>query len=183
MGVTWQAGPQRICLMGAECTGKTTLAKALAQHFSGLWVSEHLRAFCDQHGRTPSQLEQRQVMWTQFEQEEQVVAQAAQAGCAYVFCDTTPLLTAIYSAHYFADASHLDSAHALHGRYALSLVLQPDLPWQPDGLQRDGEATRQAIHTQVLHELQAKRYPHVQVSGLAADRLQAGILAVETLTR
>jgi nicotinamide riboside kinase len=173
---------QRICLMGAECTGKTTLARALAQHFSGLWVPEYLRAFCDAQGRTPSLAEQRQIMCTQFEQEELVLAQATQAGCSYVFCDTTPLLTAIYSDFYFADTSLFESAHALHDRYALSLVLQPDLPWQPDGLQRDGEATRQAIHTRVLHELQARRYPHVEVSGVAADRLQAAILAVEILS-
>jgi nicotinamide riboside kinase len=173
---------QRICLMGAECTGKTTLARALAQHFCGLWVPEYLRAFCDQQGRTPSLTEQRQVMCAQFEHEEQAVAQATQAGSAYVFCDTSPLLTAIYSDHYFADTSLLDSAHALHDRYVLSLVLQPDLPWQPDGLQRDGEATRQAIHAKVLRELQSKRYPYIEVGGLADDRLQAVILAVETLS-
>ena len=177
-----QHAPQRICLIGAECTGKTTLARALAQHFSGIWVPEHLREFCDQRGRTPDMTEQREVMRSQFELEEQGVAQATQAGCAYVFCDTTPMLTAIYSAFYFADMSLFDSAHALHGAYALSLVLQPDLPWQPDGLQRDGESVRTAIHAQVLHALRGRRYPHIQVSGLGADRLQAAILAVETLS-
>ena len=173
---------QRICLMGAECTGKTTLARALTQHFSGRWVPEYLRTFCSVQGRTPNLAEQRHVLCTQFEQEEQVVAQATQAGCAFVFCDTAPLLTAIYSGHYFADTSLLDSAHALHGSYVLSLVLQPDLPWQSDGLQRDGEGARLAIHQRVLQELQARRHPHIKVSGLAADRLQAAILAVETLS-
>lgn len=174
--------PQRICLIGAECTGKSTLAQALAAHFDSLWVPEYLRTFCDVKGRTPCPDEQRLVMGAQFEQEEQAVAQAAHAGKAYVFCDTTPLLTAIYSDFYFADTSLLDGAHALYGRYALSLVLQPDLPWQPDGLQRDSAAVRRAIHGRIVLELQARRHPHIEVSGVAADRLQAAILAVETLT-
>ena len=158
------------------------MAKALAAHFGGLWVPEYLRAFCDLQGRTPHPDEQRQIVGTQFAQEEEAVTQAAQAGSAYVFCDTSPLLTGIYSDFYFGDASLLDSAHSLHGRYVLSLVLQPDLPWQPDGLQRDSVVVRAAVHARILHELQDRRHPHIEVSGLATDRLKAAILAVETLT-
>lgn len=173
----------RICLIGAECTGKTTLAQALAAHFGGLWVPEHLRTFCELNGRTPSADEQAAVMRAQFEQEEQVAALALQTGAAYVFCDSAPLLTAIYSDFYFADRSLFDCAHALHARYALTLVLQADLPWQPDGLQRDGEAVRAAIQTRVQHALQALHVPHIEIEGMGDARLQAAILAVETLIR
>lgn len=175
--------PQRICLIGAECTGKSTLAQALAAHFGGLWVPEHLRVFCDRQGRTPRADEQAAIMRTQFEQEEQVADQALQTGCGYVFCDSAPLLTAIYSAHYFSDRSLFDCAHALHARYALTLVLCPDIPWQPDGLQREAEAVRAAVHSRVQHALQAMRVPQIEVAGLDDARLQAAILAVETLTR
>lgn len=169
--------------MGAECTGKTTLARALAQHFSGLWVPEYLRWFCDQQGRPPSVDEQALVMRAQFEQEAQVVAQARQVGCSYVFCDTAPLLTAIYSDFYFADSCLYASAHALHGLYALTLVLAPDVAWVPDGMQRDGGEARAKVHTMLQHQLQSMRYPCIKVSGMGENRLQAAILAVETLTR
>jgi nicotinamide riboside kinase len=172
----------RICLIGAECTGKSTMAQALAAHFGGLWVPEHLRSFCDAQGRTPRADEQAGIMRAQFEQEEQVVALAVQAGCSYVFCDSSPLLTAIYSDYYFSDRSLFDCAHALHARYALTLVLQPDLPWLADGLQREGEAVRAAVHTRVRHALQAKHILHIEVAGQDEARLQAAILAVETLT-
>lgn len=170
-----------ICLMGAECTGKTTLAKALAAHFSGLWVPEHLREFCDLHGRTPRADEQAGIMRAQLEREEQAVARARETGRGYVFCDSAPLLTAIYSDFYFSDASLLACAHALHTRYALTLFLQPDMPWVPDGLQRDGGPVRAAIHARVLHELRAMRHPCIKVAGSGASRLRAAILAVETL--
>jgi len=174
--------PQLICLIGAECTGKTTLASALAAHFSGLWVPEHLRAFCDLQGRTPKAEEQVSIMRAQFEQEEQVAALARQAGRAYVICDGAPLLTAIYSDFYFADASLFECAHALHTRYALTLFLQPDMPWVADGLQRDGDPVRAAVHARLRHEIHALRYPCIEVAGSGARRLQAAILAVETLT-
>lgn len=171
-----------ICLIGAECTGKTTLAQALALHFGGLWVPEQLRAFCDLHGHTPRMEEQATIMRTQFEKEEQVAALARQAGCGYVFCDSPPLLTAIYSDYYFSDRSLFDCARALHARYALTLVLLPDLPWQPDGLQRASEAVRAAVHNRVQQALQAMHVPQIEVAGLHEARLQAAIEAVETLT-
>ncbi|MDD2881769.1 MAG: ATP-binding protein [Rhodoferax sp.] len=175
--------PLRICLMGAECTGKTTLARTLAQHFSGFWVPEYLRFFCDQQGRPPRADEQAMVMRTQFEQEAQVLALARQAGVGYVFCDTAPLMTAVYSDFYFADRSLYASANLLHGSYALTLVLTPDLAWVPDGLQRDGSQARAAVGTMLQHVLQTMRYPAIVVSGGGECRLQAAILAVETLTR
>lgn len=174
--------PLRICLMGAECTGKTTLASALAQHFSGFWVPEYLRLFCDQQGRPPRADEQAMVMRTQFEQEAQSVALARQVGSSYVFCDTAPLQTAVYSDFYFGDRSLYASAHVLHGSYALTLVLAPDLAWMPDGLQRDGSQARAAVGTMLRHALQTMRYPAIAVSGSGTIRLQAAILAVETLT-
>jgi nicotinamide riboside kinase len=176
------SSPQRICLIGAGCTGKSTLAQALAAHFGGLWVPEHLRTFCEQNGRTPRADEQAAIMRAQFEQEEQVAALALQTGRDHVFCDGAPLLTAIYSDFYFADRSLFDCAYALHAPYALTLLLLPDLPWLPDGLQRDSETVRAAVHARLQHALQAMHLPHIEVAGRDDARLQAAILAVETLT-
>jgi nicotinamide riboside kinase len=174
--------PQLICLLGAESTGKTTLAQALAAHFGGLWVPEYLRVFCDQQGRAPHLDEQASIMRAQFDQEEQTVAKARESGVGYVFCDSTPLLTAVYSEFYFSDRSLFECARALHARYVLTLLLQPDLPWQPDGLQRDGDAVRARVHTRIQHALQAMHVSQIDVAGLDGARLQAAIEAVETLT-
>jgi len=173
------ASPQLICLMGAECTGKTTLTQALAAHLGCPWVPEYLRDFCDLYGRLPLQGEQSQIMRSQFEREQQALL--GQAAGDYVLCDTSPLLTAVYSAHYFSDDSLLECAHVLHQRYALTLLLQPDLPWQADGLQRDSATVRQAVHTALQHELQAKRHPVIEIGGLGDERLRAVIDAVDTL--
>jgi len=36
-------GPLRVALIGAECTGKTSLAMAMARELPGLWLPEILR--------------------------------------------------------------------------------------------------------------------------------------------
>jgi nicotinamide riboside kinase len=170
-----------ICLLGAECTGKTTLAQALAAHYGGLWVPEYSRVFCDQHGRAPTMGEQASIMGAQFVQEEQVLAQARQTGCDHVLCDTAPLMTAIYSEFYFSDASLNACAHALHARYALTLLLQPDLPWVADGVHRDGPSIGVRVHARLTHELQASHHLYIEISGSGPSRLQAAIQAIDTL--
>jgi nicotinamide riboside kinase len=174
--------PQLICVLGAECTGKSTLAQALAAHYGGLWVPEYLRAFCDQHGRTPTQDEQADIMRIQFDQEEQTVARAKQSSCSYVLCDTAPLMTAIYSEFYFSDSRLTACAHALHARYALTLLLQPDLVWEADGVHRSGQPIRDRVHARLGHALQASHHPHIEIGDSGPSRLQAAIRAIDTLT-
>ena len=38
----------KIVLFGPESTGKTTLAKHLAEHFKTLWVPEYMRGYLQQ---------------------------------------------------------------------------------------------------------------------------------------
>lgn len=169
--------PLLIGIMGAECTGKTTLAQALAQHFGGLWVPEHLRQFCAAHARTPKAGEQAAIMQAQLALEAQALALAREEGRGYVFCDTTALLSAIYSEFHFADPSLYGRARALQARYALTLALAPDLPWVADGVQRDGAPARAGIHALIERELAGQ--PRVaRIAGTGAARLQAAILAL-----
>lgn len=172
--------PMLICLVGAECSGKTTLAQALAAHFSGLWVPESLRTFCEVHGRTPKVDEQSEILESQLSRETEQLVQARHGKCAHVFCDTAPLLTAVYSEFFFSDRSLYERAHALHSRYSLTILLAPDLPWQPDGVQRDGPNVRDGVHSLIERELTV--HPQVaRISGRGASRLQAAISAVESL--
>ena len=169
--------PQLIALMGAECSGKTTLAQALARHFEGLWVPEYLRTFCQQQGRLPVAAEQLMIMQTQWAHQSELLTQAREQGCGYLFCDTTALQTAIYSDYYFADRSLYARARWWHRRYALTLLLVPDIGWQPDDGQRDGDRAQSAIHAMIEHEL-ASLPTLRRVTGAGEDRLRGAIHAL-----
>jgi nicotinamide riboside kinase len=172
-----------ICLIGAECTGKTTLAQALARQMGGLWVPEYLRSFTDAHGRTPRQDEQAHILQEQLRREDDALKQARQQQRPWVFCDTAPLLTAVYSECVFDDASLYPLARSLHARYALTLFLQPDILWQADGLQRDGEAMRATVHAAIERALTAGAWPVAHIAGTAAQRLVLARNAVQRRTR
>jgi nicotinamide riboside kinase len=170
-----------ICILGAESTGKTTLAQALASHYACPWVPECLRLFCQEQGRTPRREEQAPLMAQQCQAEHLAQTRAGQLGAPFVFCDTAPLLTAIYSNYVFSDTSLLPQGRALHASYALTLLLAPDIDWVADGLQRDGEHVRAPVHSFIEQELAALVLPFARISGRGPQRLAAALAAVQQL--
>ena len=178
-----QTKPRLICLIGAECTGKTTLAQALAQEFSGLWVPERLRLICEALQRTPLQHEQGDILEQQARDEKVALEKATDQGKYFVFCDTAPLLTAVYSDFVFGDTSLYPRARELHARYAMTLILEPDLPWVADGLQRDGAHVQKPIHLKIAQELRGMGSLHYAVTGSGEARpacARAAVLAGNT---
>ena len=170
--------PKLICIIGAESTGKTTLAQDLATQFDCPWVAEYLREFCESHGRTPTRHEQPLIMETQVINEMTAQLAASQRNRPYVFCDTAPLLTAIYSDFVFNDNSLYARARTLHSRYALTLLLQPDIRWVADGMQRDGAHVREPITALIERELAAINASVVRISGQGDARGQVATHAI-----
>ena len=161
------AGVARIAVLGAESSGKSTLSEALARRYSTVWVPEYLREFVDAHQRVPREDDQYAIALTQHTRENDAALRAQR----FLFCDTTPMMTALYSRVYWgrvdAQLAQLDSVHD----YALTLVTAPDGPWMPDGLQRESEAVRQSVHALVLANLRARGIAHTVVAGDPAQRM------------
>lgn len=162
-----------ITLLGAECTGKSTLGEALAAHFHAVLVPEYLRDWCNTHGRTPQQHEQAHI----------AAEQAARIAAALrthdlVFSDTTPLITAVCSQHYFNDDSLLPGAVAFQRRCDLTLLCAPDLPWQADGFQRDGPAVRAHVDARLRTALAGHDLPWIDIRGDDRARLAQALSAI-----
>jgi nicotinamide riboside kinase len=174
----------RIALLGAESTGKTALAQALAQRISadtGLrtaWVPEFLREWCDASGRTPRIDEQAGIA---DEQARRIDAAAAQH--EVVICDTTPLMISIYSEFVFGDTSLHEGALAWHRRCALTLVTALDLPWLADGFIREGPHVREPVDALVRGLLIGAELPWATISGAGERRLEAALDAIAPLLR
>ncbi len=159
---------RRVAILGAESSGKSTLAQALAQHYRSVWVPEYLREFVETEGRVPCALDQFGIGRTQQQREDA----AAVLATDYLFCDTTPLMTALYSSFYFGGPDPALTALVQRHDYALTLVTAPDGPWIADGLQRESEAVRQTIHSQLLALLAHRAIPFVLVEGTLEQRLR-----------
>lgn len=167
-----------LVLLGGESTGKSSLAQALCQALQDeghdvVVVPEYLREFCDTRGRTPRADEQAGIA----EAQTQAIAQAARKH-AVVIADTSALVTAVYSARLFADASLHAQAIATQRGYAATLLMALDLPWVADGLQRDGPKARQRIDNDLRAVLIGHGLPFSVVHGVGLARLAAARAAI-----
>lgn len=169
----------KIALLGAESTGKTHLAAALASHYSALGhraeaVAEALRDWCAANGRTPRPEEQ---MGIAEEQERRV--DEALARSSIVIADTTSLMVAIYSAMLFEDGSLYRFALERQRAYDHTLVTGLDLPWVADGLQRDGPHVREPVDALVRASLAKAGVDYRVVYGGGEERLKNALAAIE----
>lgn len=173
---------QVIAIVGAESTGKSLLAPALAQRIreqTGLRcavVGEFLREWCEREGRTPRADEQRAIA---SEQQRRIVAAAADHDL--VVADTMPLMVAIYSQLLFNDASLLPMAIAAQRGAALTLLTALDLPWVADGHMRDGEHVREPVDRALREQLAAHGLGWSVVGGHGAARLEQAFAAATPL--
>lgn len=170
--------PHRIAILGAESTGKSTLAHALAAQLNGVLVPEYLREFCDAHGRPPLQYEQASIADEQIRREQQAGHRARAQGLSWVVCDPGPLMTAIYSLYYFNDASLLPAALSWQRSYATTLVCQADIAWEQDGFLRDGPEVRTHIQTLIHHTLDAEQLPWLAIHGQGEQRTTNALSAL-----
>ena len=170
---------RRVAVVGAECVGKTSLCQALAQSLPGLWVPEYLREFCDRAQRTPLAHEQRDILQMQIELESRRQRQAAELGLAWLCCDSAPIATALYSLMLFGYADLIEPALQHHRHYQATLLLEPDLPWIADGIQRDGPGVREQFHRLLTQYLQEQGIPFHRVSGRDQDRVALAIRALD----
>ena len=152
----------------------------------GVWVPEYLREFVERRGRVPEAGDQASILAAQIEGEAAATRTAALAEVRWVACDSAPIATAIYSEMYFDDRTLYAAADRHHTGYALTLLTDLDLAWEPDGLQRDGPAIRAEFHARVQAWLRAHAAPYALVQGSGETRTAsavAALLAVESVSR
>jgi HTH-type transcriptional repressor of NAD biosynthesis genes len=168
----------RVCLLGAESTGKTTLAAALAAEYATVWNPEYGRVYTEvgrEHGAP----------WTSWE-----FAHIARVHCWYedflatlarrvLFCDTDAFTTAVFHESYLG--SPASGFEDLAGRrYDLYLVCGLDVPFADDGL-REFEEQRGWMHEQLLAHARRSGSPWLLLAGPHAARLAAAREAVDAL--
>jgi NadR type nicotinamide-nucleotide adenylyltransferase len=164
--VVYASFVQRVCLLGGESSGKSTLARALAEKFSTAFVAEFGRELWEAKAGALDFTDLRHIAETQVEREEQAAHQATR----FLFCDTSPLTTLFYSRHLFGKAD--PALELLAGRrYDFTFLCAPDFPFVQDGT-REVESFRARQHQWYLGELSARRTPFHLLTGPVAARVR-----------
>jgi len=153
----------RLGLLGGECTGKSSLAELIGLETGAHVVDEYLRTFVENEGRPPRPEEQLAIFETQRAWDQHSCPTDIHVA------DPIPGMTAVYSAVYFDDDSLFDQAIEDSTRFDLLIWCDTDIPWEPDGAQRDGPEFRAAAHAvlaeRVVPLLRGAGIPVVKASG------------------
>ncbi len=163
---------RRMALLGGESSGKTTLAKALADALGTPWVPEYGRQRWEELRITLSVDELVAVARHQVALEEEAKGRARH----WLVCDTTPLTTLQYCLHDHRQAP--TELQALARRpYDLSVVCLPDFAFVQDGCRRD-DAFRAEQHAWTLDRLARQGVQPLIVGGALAERVAQVLRAV-----
>lgn len=172
----------RVAIVGPESSGKTTLARILAEHYGTAWVAEWVRAYMEARdvgrgrGRPFALRDIEAIGRGQAATEDR----AARDADPILFCDTDLITTEIWSEIYFATAPDWVREESRRRRYALYLLLEPDVPWHDDGT-REFPHLRDDHYRRLRAELDARGLPYVPISGDYEARFAAAVAAVDEL--
>ena len=166
---------QRISLTGPESAGKSTLAAQLAAHYGTTFVPEYARQYLEANGASYTLTDLEAIARGQLAAED-----AAAQATGLLFCDTDLLVLKIWAENAFGTCPAWILAELASPRYALTLLLAPDLPWAPDPL-REHPDPAQRWHFYALYraELVARGWPFTEINGPPAERLRQALAAVE----
>jgi nicotinamide riboside kinase len=161
-----------LLIIGAESTGKSTLARALGAGLGGLVVPERLRLWCIEHGRTPDAREQSRIIEAQ-----QNDLLAAQEVCQsreieWVILDSGPVMTAAYSEFYFGDTSLWPIGSKSLASITVVVWCRPSGIWVADPGLRDGPE----VQGQVDEVLAKRMAPLVDWSSVHGDQTRKGLI-------
>jgi len=176
---------RRVVLIGAESTGKTTLAQALAERYGTVWVPEFGREYWERKvaglamdGPLPawSSDEFRVIAAEQQRREDE----AARHANRVLICDTNAFATGTWHERYLGHRDPAVDAIGTLDRVDLYLLTEPDFPFVQDGW-RDGESIRDWMHARFAEQLHASPTPVVRLRGPLDDRIAQASTAINAL--
>jgi NadR type nicotinamide-nucleotide adenylyltransferase len=165
---------KRICVLGAESTGTTTLARDLATALKTVWVQEYGRDYSEQKLRR-NDLEWRTEEFAAIAGEQSRLEDlAAREANRVLICDTNAFATTLWHRRYIGSHSKQVEAIASRGRCDLYLLTGDEIPFIQDGL-RDGEHIRHQMHGWFEQALSQQSAPWVSLRGNPEQRLRKAL--------
>lgn len=167
---------KKVLILGAECTGKTTLSRDLANQFNTNFVPEYLRCYLQQKpvGYICQYDDLLPISIGQINSENDAIKTANR----YLFCDTSLFELMVYSAWYFNKIPQELIYHVYC--YPYDWVLLTDnsgITWVADGMRDlpNGHDKMRALFVEFLDKF------HINYTNISGNRKQRVAQVVDLL--
>lgn len=180
---------KKVCVIGTESTGKTTLVRKLARELNTSHVEEAGRYICDEAGGIDNMQP-----YHYFEilfKHKQLEKEALEEANKVLLIDTDSLITLYYYELGFGINNELDKAFkdvaqgiSKLNNYDLYLFLEPDVEWVQDGTRTYGEQSVREENNRKLKKLfENNNIKYVSISGDYDTRYKKAKELVEQLIK
>jgi NadR type nicotinamide-nucleotide adenylyltransferase len=177
---------KKIVVIGPESTGKSTLCEGLARHFHTDWVPEYAREYLQTHGMAYTYEDLTTIARGQLALEDSHAAALAQQGAqqrnGLLFIDTDLYVMKVWSEYVFGRCETWILKEIVERKYDGYLLCRTDLPWATDPLREYPDLeTRDRLFYIYKDLLVNQHVPWAEIGGVAGQRLENGVAAVEGL--
>jgi len=151
----------RVAITGPESTGKSSLAKVLAEHYNTLWVPEYSREYIDNLDRDYTYEDVEKIAVSQIQKEKELLPSAK----TILFADTELLVIKIWLEHKFNKTPYWLDYEIDRQKYDLYLLCDIDIPWEYDP-QREHPELRQYFFDLYQQKLKNRGFKYIIVSNI-----------------
>ncbi len=154
----------KICFLGAESSGKSTITKEMAMLFGTSYMKEYGADYWllnNKDGKLT--LEQLETLATIHREMEESYLYNAKG---FFFTDTSAITTRMFSNHYHGSATWRLNIFAEEAsqKYDFVFLCDIDIPYE-DTWDRSGIDTRKKFHESLILELKRNKVPYILLSG------------------
>jgi NadR type nicotinamide-nucleotide adenylyltransferase len=160
---------KKIVFIGVESSGKTTLARALAEKLQGTYIPEYARVYLDANGLTYKQADLLAIAKGQMKLYQEVQSKEQN----WLLCDTDLLVIKVWSEQVFGSCDEWIEEHINHTKPDLYILCTPDIAWEYDPqrtmpIRKD----RIALHQHYKALLEQLACEFITVKGSLENRIQ-----------
>lgn len=172
---------KKVCIIGTESCGKTTLTKYLSKIYQTSWVEEYGRKFCEQDMCMDESLLQYDdyalIAARRYEDE----LQATKTANKILFADTNAFITNFYCRLYEGSFHPMVDEYEALEKYDLTLVLASDVEWVADGLRINKERSKtDDLLAKMLSMSRSENLGKLMhISGTYSERLEKAIKIID----
>lgn len=162
-----ERGMRKIAIVGAECTGKSSLAEALAKRCNCPFVPEFAREYLGKLELPYTALDVQAIARGQMSLEDEAMATN---DAPYLFCDTNLWVIKVWMDNSYKTTPEWIEREIQQRSYHLHIITDYHIPYENDSLRE--HPNERAYFTDIYRKrLDGNNVPYVYVKGSLEDRV------------